>query len=239
MMSEKKPNGEPSFGAHRPNARAETREQHLAKLRRFIARADLALTGPVFAIRDMDDDEEPFPLHVTIEADQRTGAVRGFRFDLPPVSDDELFAAITRCRVFILKSEDNYLPSVVDHLVAVVDENIQLHLKTLHQYVAIRITEKTFGGGSYMSMGVSQPGAPVGSDAMRTDSELAMHYVYGYAVKEDEWRREIVDLYGAESVAVKIAVLSQVSGLMRTVFVVRKQIKLLLDEPDLTTTERR
>lgn len=210
------------------NTVPETRAEKLDKIRKFLRRAEASLTGPIYELRDMGDDKEPFEFKVFLSFDPKTGKQR-VEWRLPEIHENEILVAITRMRVFILASEDNYLPKVVALLQSLFDDPMRSNLDHLRGYVDLRSTGEKLVG-SYMSFGLSRPDADPGMDVMREDGELAMHYIYGYAVKEDDWRRQIIDHYGAESFEVKMAVHIQLSGLMRTVYVVRKQILLLLAE---------
>ncbi|MDF2444726.1 MAG: hypothetical protein JWR01_2929 [Subtercola sp.] len=225
-MTQSRPHGE-----KRKNDPANTPEERMTKLTKFLQRADYALTGPVFELRDMDAQTDSISLKMYVSVDPE-GRVVGTEIRHPDVDDDALVAAITKCRVFILGSEDNYLPKIVDMLLSLAPDVAIPQLTVLKDHI-----DNTVGQGklaaSYMQFGMSQPDGAPGSDVMRSDTELALHYIYGHVVKEDDWRAEVLEHFGLENKDVKLAVLIQLSGLMHTVHVLRKNIRHLIETGDL------
>ncbi|MFZ4894191.1 hypothetical protein ACL9RL_07055 [Plantibacter sp. Mn2098] len=131
-------------------------------------------------------------------------------------------------------SEDSYLPKIVVHLQRLVSAEAANHLDGLTEFVESRLAPEKIGR-PHMRFFQSDSNDD-SSTVDVTDAELANSYIYGYAVKEDEAHRELIRLLGANSLPTRLAILSQVSYLMQTVFVVRKQVEMMADSAGVAVT---
>jgi hypothetical protein len=57
------------------------------------------------------------------------------------------------------------------------------------------------------------------------DAELAMHYIYGEVLHEDEWRRQELAKHGLDSNSTKLAVIMQMNLVMKRVDAIRHVIR--------------
>ncbi|MGY4541775.1 hypothetical protein ACVWY0_001688 [Arthrobacter sp. UYNi723] len=66
---------------------------------------------------------------------------------------------------------------------------------------------------------------PPGEADMIGDSELAMHYIYGEVLHEDEWRRQELAKHGLDSNSTKLAVIMQMNLVMKRVHAIRHVLR--------------
>lgn len=182
-------------------------------------RSSRALTGPVYKLQDLSDPNGGVELKllVTIENSRQR-----IEFVNQEITDEAILAAITRCRPFLLRSEDVFLPKVVDALLENIPDDVRVHVAPLKAFVSERVEG---GRLSAPHWHVFTTDLPEGAD----DSKIARSYVYGYAVKDDDDKRTLIDKLGVESRTVKLAITGQLIQLMRLIQTVRTQLEVFLD----------
>lgn len=78
------------------------------RIGKFLARAEPILAND--AVAQMGEDALSLTLTTTIN---RTTGAQSATLEFPSVSEIDLWACITRCRVFFVTTEDCYLPNIV------------------------------------------------------------------------------------------------------------------------------
>lgn len=189
------------------------------RLAKFVDRSTRALAGPIFELQDLSDPNGGVELKLRLIVEDSRQRIE---FDDPGISDDAILAAITRCRPFLLKSEDVFLPAVVEALLDSIPRDVRTHVAPLKEFVAVRVEGGRLGAPHWH---VFTTDLPEGVD----DSKIARAYVYGYAVKDDEDKRALIDKLGVESRSVKLAITGQLIQLMRLIRTVRTQLEVFVE----------
>jgi hypothetical protein len=164
--------------------------------------------------------DEAFQLELKWER-HADGHIDGPRLEFPSVPLVELKACIVDSRVFFLTSEDCYLPSVVSALRAQSTREHAQALEPLKEYVNQFIRDGRLHGALVYSGRIESdngvgPGRLLGSD------QVAMDYINGVALHEDEER--LARLENVESSTLEHTVLMQLALLLKAVRTVRTQL---------------
>jgi hypothetical protein len=192
-----------------------------ARLEKFVQRAGKALQGPVYEASPPPAPGFPLKLVVTVHPD----GTQVVEIQWPDTSEAEIVLAITRCRTFLLPGEDNYLPKVLASMHRLYSDPrwMVLH-EALTQDVAATLDGKDLRQNLLYS-GSWKGDQPPGDAEMIGDSELAMHYIYGEVLHEDEWRRQELAKHGLDSNSTKLAVILQMNLVMKRVHAIRHVIR--------------
>lgn len=206
-----------------------------ARIWKFLRRAEIALTGRVYEHRGMEEGD--FSMQLTWETDEGTGEMRLVEVDygVDEYTEDELAATAARCRVFILKREDNYLPSVVAVVRRAVSAEVSRKLVPLKKYVGEHIQEDQLVGASFYS-GRLESDNGLGPNQLLGNDQIAMDFINGKLFHEDD--RAAARLRNvASSDTLKLAIVMKLNDLMRVVHAVKTQIETLISDGSLVLTE--
>lgn len=192
-----------------------------ARLEKFVQRADRALQGPVYEASPPPSPGFPLKLVVTVHPD----GTQEVEIQWPDISEAEIVLAITKCRTFLLPGEDNYLPKVLASMRRLyTDPRWNVLHDALDQDVAATLDGKDLKQ-NLMYSGSWKGDEPPGGAEMIGDAELAMHYIYGEVLHEDEWRRQELAKHGLDSNATRLAVIIQMNLVMKRVHAMRHVIR--------------
>ncbi|MDF2444725.1 MAG: hypothetical protein JWR01_2928 [Subtercola sp.] len=190
----------------------------LRKIRKFVRRADMALAGPVW-----DLGEDAFTMRLVTTLDEVTREPISVDLVKPAVPERELKATIADCRVFFMPSEDSYMPGVVKALRRQVAPDLAERLQPLADRVDQVIEGKNLRGAHGYS-GRLEMDNGFGPGKLLSSSQIAMDYIYGHALHEDEVRiSRLENVSGSD--AVQHSVLTHLAELMKVVGNVRDQIR--------------
>lgn len=189
------------------------------RLGKFLGRAEPILAND--AVAQMGEDA--LKMTVTTTLNRSTGE-QTMSLTIPRVSEADLWACITRCRVFFVTSEDCYLPHIARAIHNLAPKNKRPHLQQLVDLVNTLIVDGNLVG-ALMHSGRLEEDNGVGPGKLLGSDQVCMDYVYGVVLHEDEGRR--ARLNNVENVeSVEHAVLMQMANLLRLVTLVRDQILL-------------
>ena len=206
-------------GAPKPNRQRSVGTDE-ARLEKFVQRADKALQGPVYDASPPPARGFPLKLLVTVHPD----GTQEVEIRWPDISEAEIVLTITKCRTFLLPGEDNYLPKVLTSMRRLYgDHRWTLLHEALDQDVVATLDGKDLRQ-NLMYSGSWKGDQPPGDAEMIGDSELAMHYIYGEVLHEDEWRRQELARHGLGSDSTKLAVIMQMNLVMKRVHAIRHVI---------------
>jgi hypothetical protein len=196
-------------------------EQAKRRLRKFTARADRALAGPIW-----DLGGEAFKMRVTVRQVKEEPA-RAVEIEIPTVDERDLRAAIAECRVFFATGEDCYLPSVIKALRSLVDPPHAEGMKPLAQLVNSVVRDGRLVGAMVYSGRVPLDAPPVDWDdpgnGLQSDDGIVMDYIYGRHLHEEDDR--IARLEQLDETWIQHAALMQVGRLMAVAGLLRRQIQ--------------
>ncbi|MEO2133197.1 hypothetical protein [Microbacterium sp.] len=192
------------------------------RLRKFLARSERALNGPVTELRSTHGDGRELQIHLTYGPNVSTRQMEVLEVDFPSLDPRILDSVVVDCRVFFTMTEDCYLPSVVASLrhLAGHERSRLLRDLTTHVEQVVRqgrlVAPVSYGGRLEMDNGIGRPG-------LLGDDQIAMDYIYGMALHEDEER--IARLRNVPNLdIIRRAVLLQMDQLLRVVADVRAQV---------------
>lgn len=189
------------------------------RLGKFLARAEPILAND--AVAQMGEDA--LRMTVTTTIDHATGE-QTMSLTLPRVSEADLWACITRCRVFFVTSEDCYLPNIARAVYNLAPKHKRDKLQQLVDLVDGLIVAGNLVG-ALMYSGRLEEDNGVGPGKLLGSDQVCMDYVYGVVLHEDEERR--ARLNNIEDIErVEHAVLMQMANLLRLVTIVRDQTLL-------------
>ncbi|MGY1551594.1 hypothetical protein ACW5CM_07380 [Microbacterium sp. A588] len=189
------------------------------RLGKFLGRAEPILAND--AVAQMGEDA--LQMTVTTTLNRATGE-QTMSLTIPRVSEADLWACITRCRVFFVTSEDCYLPNIARAIYNLAPKNKRTHLQQLVDHVNALIVDGNLVG-ALMHSGRLEKDNGVGPGKLLGSDQVCMDYVYGVVLHEDEGRRaRLNNVKNVESV--EHAVLMQMANLLRLVTLVRDQILL-------------
>lgn len=194
------------------------------KIQKFLARSGPDLGEPIVALRDNDGRIPVFELtwQRTLDGDQLIG------INQRTLTKRMVDSTIVECRVFFTDGEDCYLPGVVKALQNLVTTEQARARRALRDHVAQVVVDSRIGasgplfhsGRLEMDNGLG-PGVLLGSDL------IAMDYIYGVALHEDDERLARIQNVTMES-ALR-AVTYHFNDLLHVVANVRAQIEHDLD----------
>jgi hypothetical protein len=211
---------EDDAASNQPNRR-RTVSTDEARVEKFVQRADRALRGPVYDAAPPPARGFPLKLMVTVSP----GGRETVDIQWPEISEAEIVLAITRCRTFLLPGEDNYLPKVLASMRRLYADPrwVKLH-GALEQDVAATLDGKDLRQNNIYSGSWEGENPPARAE-MIGDADLAMHYIYGEVLHEDEWRRQELAKHGLDSNTTKLAVIMQMNLVMKRVHAMRHVIR--------------
>lgn len=191
------------------------------RLSKFLKRSGGDLGEPITALRD-EEGRIPFMQLTWERVDDDNWKIAGIsenRLDKRMVD-----STIVECRVFFTEGEDCYLPSVVKALQAMVTPEQARARRPLKAHVAQVVTGSRIGasgpvfhsGRLEMDNGLG-PGVLLGSDL------VAMNYIYGIALHEDDDRLARLENVAPESALQ--AVIYHFNDLLHIIANVRRQIE--------------
>jgi hypothetical protein len=196
------------------------------KLRKFLRRSAPGLGSPVTALRDPESGLIGF-LRLNWERQEPATEFTLASIERAPMLDRRtLDSVIVECRVFILASEDCYLPGVVKALQRLVTIEQARARRPLRDRVGSVIRDGRlvsaegqagmYSGRLEMDNGLG-PGRLLGSD------QITMDYINGVVLHEDE--NSIQRLANvSDDDSINMAVLIQLNGLIDVVENVRAQV---------------
>lgn len=193
------------------------------KIRKFIQRTAPGFGAPIISLRADDTGAIPMQLHWENE-DGENWRVVGL--DQPSLDKRMLNSVIVECRVLFTESEDCYLPGVVKAL-QVLSPNRARALDPLKQHVAQLVRggrlaiqpgrhAAMYSGRLEMDNGLG-PGQLLGSD------QIAMDYIYGMALHEDEERLARLENVSSHDTIFQAVILT-LNDLLHIVANVRMQV---------------
>jgi len=128
---------------------ASARETSERRLRKFLNRADRALAEPLFA-----DRRALYEMRLVWQIEKATGE-QSVLLEQPEFSVTEINSATVACRVFFLSTEDAYLPSVVQALSQLSDQDHARLLRAngLSKFIGQFVKDGRLVGGNFMYSG--------------------------------------------------------------------------------------
>lgn len=206
---------------------AHVLESSRRKIRKFLNRAGPELGQPITALRNADGHIPVMELtweRIGTDGDWHVAGVHQWTLDKRMVD-----STIVECRVFFTESEDCYLPGVVKALQTLVTPQQARDRRTLRDHVAQVVVDSRIGasgplfysGRLEMDNGLG-PGKLLGSDL------IAMDYIYGVALHEDDDRLARIQNVAMES-ALR-AVVYHFNDLLHIIANLRTQIEHDLDK---------
>lgn len=194
------------------------------RIAKFVQRADRALESPIYALTD--PQSPGFPIKLNVRVEHATGETA--QIVLPDITVEQVESAVVRCRPFLLPGEDNYLPDVVKSLQAVGPDSWQERLAGIAAHVSTVVDKKNLTTKTVF-MTAAMDGQPETDTGLLSDGEVAMHYIYGDTVHQDEDRRAVLEVLGEE--AVRLLVIIALNTLLKNVGGLRH----VINEMGLTT----
>ena len=191
------------------------------RVRKFLARADKALAEPLFV-----DRESLFEMTLVREVAADTGEI-SMHLERPESSLTEINSAIVACRVFFLSREDAYLPGVAKALGQLSGPEHARLLRTngLSKFISSFVKDGRLVGGNFMSSGRLEEDNGAGSRGELLGSgQIAMDYIYGVAVHEEDERLARLDNVTGPSTML-YATAMELGHLMFAVATLREQIR--------------
>ncbi len=150
-------------------------------------------------------------------------------------TEDELTGTAARCRVFILKREDNYLPSVVAVLRRAVTVDFSRKLVPLENFVNEHISEDRLVGATFYS-GRLESDNGLGPNQLLGNDQIAMDFINGRLFHEDDAAGVRLKNVASKD-TLKLAIVVKLNDLMRVVYAVKAQIEKSLADGNLVLTE--
>lgn len=193
------------------------------KIRKFLNRSAPGLGQPII---DLRDDQGRIPaMTLRWERNEVDGNWYVVDVDRPALDKRMLDSAVVECRVFFAQGEDCYLPGVVSALQTLVTPEQARERRPLKAHVAQVVSGSNIGasgpvfhsGRLEMDNGLG-PGILLGSDL------IAMDYIYGVALHEDDDRLARLDNVSSMDTVIE-AVIHHFNDLLHVVANVRAQIE--------------
>lgn len=200
-----------------------TREQTARRrIKKFLARSERALSGPIRDLRETRGNGTDLGINIEWTRDSTDGEYYLSKFELPALDPRILDSVIVDCRVFFAMKEDCYLPSVVSALRQLVGAERSVARKPLAAHVEQFVKDgRLVAPISYSGRLESDNG--LGPNRLLGDDQIAMDYIYGMALHEDDERlarlKNVSDLD-----SVRHGVLLQMNQLLHVVESVRAQV---------------
>lgn len=206
-----------------------------ARIRKFLRRVDVALTGRVYEHRGMESGD--FTINLTWEQHEATREMRLRKVDygVDDYTEDELAGTAARCRVFILQQEDNYLPKVVKLLRRVVTNEFSLKLVPLQKYVNEHVKNGKLVGATFYSGRIESDNG-LGPNKLLGDDQIAMDFINGRLFHEDDDAGARLKNVSSDD-TLKLAIVMKLNDLMRAIHALKVQIEKSLGDGNLVLTE--
>lgn len=191
------------------------------KVRKFLARAEVALDSPVVELRETNGNGHNLAFDATFERNVE-GEVRLLSMEPPTLSPRLLNSVVVDCRVFFAVQEDCYLPGVVAAFCSLIPRERARLMKPLKATVnAVVKNGKLVAPIGYSGRLETDNG--LGPGKLLGDDQIAMDYIYGVALHEDEERlARLANISDMDSV--RSSVLLQRNQLLHVVEIVRDQL---------------
>lgn len=181
------------------------------RITKFVQRADRALENPIYALAP--PQSPGFPIKLNMRFEHATGETTA-ELVLPDVTVEQVESAVVRCRPFLLPGEDNYLPNVVKSLQAIAPDLWQERLAGIAAHVGTVVDKKNLTTRT-VYLAASIDGQPDTDTGFLSDGEVAMHYIYGDTVHQDEDRRAVLEVLG--EAPVRLLVIIALNTLLKNV----------------------
>jgi hypothetical protein len=206
-------------------------------LRKFLLQTPDGFGAPIVALRGDDGKSVTMQLHWESE-DGENWRVSGL--DRPSLDKRLIDSVIVECRVLFTETEDCYLPGIVKALQLLSPERARA-LDPLKQHVAQLVRggrlavapgsqPAMFSGRLEMDNGLGQ-GLLLGSD------QIAMDYIYGIALHQDEDRRRRLQNVSSQDTIFE-AVIVTLNDLLHITSSVRLQVMHDVKVGHITLDER-
>lgn len=193
------------------------------KIRKFLARSGGGLGQPIVDLRQPNGS---MGIDMGFRVDKATGAAHLTRFELPDLDKRILDSVIVECRVFFLAQEDCFLPGVVSALRSLLTREQSIARKPLVEHVAQVV--RTSGlvmpkGGAPMYSGRLGMDNGLGPGKLLGTDQIAMDYIYGVALHEDDERAARLANVPSEQ-SIRTSVILQLDVLLHIIANVRAQV---------------
>ncbi|TQO20993.1 hypothetical protein FB472_2654 [Rhodoglobus vestalii] len=193
------------------------------KIRKFLDRSAPGLGDPILSLRDSDNGQLPAMKLVWKSEDGKSPKLDSIT--RTQLGKRALDSVIVECRVFFLAKEDCYLPGVVKALQTLSPDRARA-LDPLKKHVGLVIRNGALvspEGGAGMYSGRLEMDNGAGPGKLLGSDQIAMDYIYGIALHEDEER--IARLNNISDMdSIRFAVLIQLDRVLRVVENVRAQV---------------
>jgi len=147
-------------------------------------------------------------------------------------------SVVVECRVFFAQEEDCYLPGVVRALQRLVSPDRSQQLRAnLKPHVAQVVRDGRLvnpAGGAPMYSGRLEMDNGFGPGRLLSSDEIAMDYIYGVALNEDETALTRLSNIGKNSDSALLSVILTLNNLLHIVANVRRQILHDVDKRYIT-----
>lgn len=192
------------------------------RVKKFLARSERALSGPIKELREVSGNGKDLGINIEWTRESPDGEYYLSKFELPALDPRILDSVIVDCRVFFAMQEDCYLPSVVAALRQLVGAERSVARKPLASYVGQVVRDgRLVAPISYAGRLESDNG--LGPNRLLGDDQIAMDYVYGMALHEDDERLARLENV-SDLDSVRHGVLLQMNQLLHVVENVRAQV---------------
>jgi hypothetical protein len=209
----------------RPAATPEQLQDAQRKIRKFLARSAPGLGEPIVAMRDPDNGQLAF-MQLHFEQQGHDGPRVLTRITRETIDKRTLDSVIVECRVFFMSEEDCYLPGVVKALQRMVTVQQARDRRPLRDMVGRIVRDARLvspEGEAGMYSGRLEMDNGVGPGRLLSGDQIAMDYINGVAMHEDEASLErLSNVSGADTA--RWAVVVQLNALIQVVENVRAQI---------------
>jgi hypothetical protein len=196
------------------------------KLRKFLLRSAPGLGQPIIELRDEATGHLTMTLHWERADAQSNWYVT--RLDRPSLDKRMIDSIIVECRVFFAQQEDCYLPGIVSALQRLVTPERGRELRaTLKPHVAQVVKDGRLvspPGGASMYSGRLEMDNGYGPGRLLSNDEVAMDYIYGVALHEDDAALARLSNLDEESDSALLAVVLTIDNLLHIITNVRRQI---------------
>ncbi|CAN5276845.1 hypothetical protein BH09ACT2_BH09ACT2_08340 [soil metagenome] len=193
------------------------------KLRKFLLQTPDGFGDPIVGLRGDDGESITMQLHWESE-DGENWRVAGL--DRPSLDKRLLDSVIVECRVLFTETEDCYLPGIVKALQLLSPQRARA-LDPLKQHVAqlVRGGRLAVAPGSHAVMysGRLEMDNGLGEGLLLGSDQIAMDYIYGVALHQDEDRRRRLENVSSQDTIFEAVILT-LNDLLHISANVRRQV---------------
>lgn len=190
------------------------------RLRKFLDRANDELGEPIVALRDENGDIPALTLH-WISLDGQDWGLSAINH--PELTKRMLDSVIVECRPFFAAREDCYLPRVVTDLQSLHTPDRARARRPLRDHVAQVVRDSNIGAnGPVFYSGRLEEDNGLGPGKLLPSNLIAMDYIYGRALHEDDER--IARLQNVDEGSQIKATLYHLNDLLYIVANVKRQV---------------